>query len=201
MPSAQRKPADDKFTVEEYLAWIAPRPEEERWQLIDGTAMLMNPPTLRHQGIAFNLAFELNMHFRRHRPELKALNEVGLIVPGVDMFRPEADVAVLDSSLDQETSWADRFYLVAEVLSESNTDRDIAAKRRNYVRHPDNKYILVIDQKTISVEVCGRATGWVPVSLTDGNGVLDLPEFGFRLRVGDLYRDTPLWTPPGAAAP
>ena len=30
---------DGKFTVEEYLAFIESRPEEERWQLIDGVAL------------------------------------------------------------------------------------------------------------------------------------------------------------------
>ncbi len=200
MGAVQHRRTDNKFTVEEYLAWIAPRPEEERWQLIDGTAMLMNPPTIKHQFIASNLASELNWHFRRHRPELRALTEVGLIVPEVDMFRPEADVAVLGASVDFDTSWADRFYLVAEVLSESNTDRDIAAKRRNYVRHPDNLYVLIIDQKKIAVETRARAGGWEPLMLDDADAVLDLPEFVFRLRVGELYRDTPLWAPPRTAA-
>jgi hypothetical protein len=37
---------DGKFTVEEYLAFIESRPEEERWQLIDGAAMLMPRPTV-----------------------------------------------------------------------------------------------------------------------------------------------------------
>lgn len=200
MPPAQRQRTDNKFTVEEYLAWIEPRPKEERWQLIDGTVMLMNPPTIRHQSIAANLVLELNVHFRKHRPELHAVQEVGLIVPEVEMFRPEADVAVLDNSLNQETSWADRFYLVAEVLSESNTDRDIAAKRRNYVRHPDNLYVLIIDQTKIAVEMFARANGWAGALLEDADDVLDLTEFEFRLRVGELYRDTPLWVPPGAAA-
>ena len=85
---------DGKFSVEEYFALIESRPEEERWQLIDGVAMMMPPPTRVHQLIASNLAFELNTHFRAHRPELCALQEVGLIVPEAELFRPEADVAV-----------------------------------------------------------------------------------------------------------
>lgn len=200
MGAVQQRRTDNKFTVEEYLAWIKPRPKEERWQLIDGVAMLMNPPTIKHQFIASNLASELNWRFRRHKPELRALQEVGLIVPEVDMFRPEADVAVLDNSIDQETSWADRFYLVAEVLSESNTDKDIELKRVRYIRHPDNQYVLIIDQKKIGLEIWTRATGWERAVLQDADDVLDLPEFGFQLRVGELYRDTPLWVAPKPAA-
>jgi Uma2 family endonuclease len=79
---------DGKFSVEEFFALIESRPEEERWQLIDGVAMMMPPPTRVHQLIASNLAFELNTHFRAQRPELCALQEVGLIVPQAELFRP-----------------------------------------------------------------------------------------------------------------
>jgi len=181
---------DGKFTVEEYLAFIESRPEEERWQLIEGVAMMMPPPTLRHQRIASNLAFELNAHLRRHRPNLYAFQEVGLMVPDVASFRPEADVAVLDSSVDLDTLYADRFYLVAEILSDSNTDKDIAAKRIRYLQHPDNLYFLLIQQKQVRVEVWARAAGWKPVVLAGLDAVVELPEWGFRATLADLYRGT-----------
>jgi Uma2 family endonuclease len=130
---------DGKFTVEEYLAFIASRPEEERWQLIDGVAMMMPPPTLSHQVIAMNLAFELNAHFRQQKRNLIAAQEVGLMVPDVASFRPVADVAVLQTPVDFDALYADRFFLVAEILSDSNTDKDIAAKSRRYIQHPDNR--------------------------------------------------------------
>ena len=182
---------DGKFSVEEYLALIESRPEEERWQLIDGVAMMMPPPTRMHQLIASNLAFELNTHFRAHRPELCALQEVGLIVPKAELFRPEADVAVVDLIGDYEL-YIDRFYSVAEVLSDSNTDKDIAVKRQRYLQHPENLYFLLIEQKRVRVEVVARAGGWQPVVLDQPEATLDLPAFGFSARVADLYRGTPL---------
>ena len=182
---------DGKFSVEEFLALTESRPEEERWQLIDGVAMMMPPPTLVHQRIALNLAFELNAHFRSHQPQLCAFHEVGLIVPEAELFRPEADVAVLDAMADYE-SYASRFYLVAEVLSDSNTDKDIAVKRQRYLQHPDNLYFIVIEQKRVHVEVMARATAWEPAVLTGGAAVLELPEWSFRLPMADLYRGTPL---------
>jgi Uma2 family endonuclease len=182
---------DGKFSVEEYFALIESRPEEERWQLIDGVAMMMPPPTRVHQQIASNLAFELNTHFRAHRPELCALQEVGLIVPEAELFRPEADVAVLDAMADYE-SYADRFYLVAEILSNSNTDKDIAVKRRRYLQHPDNLYFLLIEQRHVRVEVLARAAGWQPVVVERRDDALELPELGFRTPLAALYRGTPL---------
>jgi Uma2 family endonuclease len=184
---------DGKFTVEEYLAFIASRPEEERWQLIDGVAMMMPPPTRRHQRIASNLARLLNAHLEKVRPDLYAYQEVGLMVPDVSSFRPEADVAVLDSSGDgDDTLYADRFYLVAEILSDSNTDEDIAAKSRRYLQHPLNVYFLLFEQKCARVELRARATGWEPAVLEGLDAVLELPAWGFRVTLADLYRGTSL---------
>lgn len=187
---------DGKFTVEEYLAFIESRPEEERWQLIDGVAMMMPPPTVPHQVIAVNLAFELNTHFRQQRRNLIAVNEVGLMVPDVAGFRPEADVAVLDKPVDFDSPYADRFYLVAEVLSDSNTDKDIAAKSRRYIQHPQNLYFLLIEQKLVRMEVRARMAGWEPMALEGANAVLDLPEWGFRTTLAALYDGTPLAASP-----
>jgi Uma2 family endonuclease len=187
---------DGKFTVEEYLAFISARPEEERWQLIDGVAMMMPPPTLRHQRIASNLARLLNIQLEKTCPDLYAYQEVGLTVPGVSSFRPEADVAILDSLLpEDDTPYAGSFYLVAEILSDSNTDQDIAAKGHRYVQHPQNLYFLLIEQKEVNVGVRARATGWELVELRGHDAVLELPEWSFRVPLGALYRGTSLQAP------
>jgi Uma2 family endonuclease len=182
---------DGKFSVEEFFALIESRPEEERWQLIDGVAMMMPPPTRVHQQIASNLAFELNTRFRARQLQLTALQEVGLMVPEAELFRPEADVAVFDAMADYE-SYASKFYFVAEVLSDSNTDKDIAVKRQRYLQHPDNLYFVLLEQKRVRAEVLARATQWEPVALDRLDAVLELPEWDFRTTLADLYRGTPL---------
>lgn len=182
---------DGKFSVEEYFALMESRPEEERWQLIDGVAMMMPPPTLVHQRIASNLARLLNDHFDAKRADLFAFQEVGLIVPEAELFRPEADVAVLDAMADYE-SYASKFYFVAEILSDSNTDRDIAVKRQRYLQHPDNLYFVLIEQKRVRAEILARTAGWQPVVLEGLDAALDIPEWGFHIQLGDLYRGTPL---------
>jgi Uma2 family endonuclease len=182
---------DGKFSVEEFFALTETRPQEERWQLIDGVAMMMPPPTLVHQRIASNLALALNTHFRSARPDLFAFQEVGLIVPEAELFRPEADVAVLDAMADYE-SYAKRFYAVAEILSDSNTDKDIAVKRQRYLQQADNLYFMLIEQKVVRAEVLARTNAWQPEALEGHAAVLDLPAFAFRISLADLYRGTPL---------
>jgi Uma2 family endonuclease len=185
---------DGKFSVEEFFALMESRPEEERWQLIDGVAMMMPPPTRVHQQITSNLAFELNTHFRAHRLDLSALQEIGLIVPKAELFRPEADVAVFDLMADYE-SYADKFYFVTEILSDSNTDKDIAVKRQRYLQHPDNLYFVLIEQRRVRIEVLARSASWQPLVLEGLDAMLEIPEWSFRTPLAKLYRGTPLSEP------
>ena len=92
-------------------------------------------------------------------------------------------------------SYANKFYLVAEILSDSNTDKDIAVKRQRYLQHADNLYFVLIEQKRVRLEVLARASGWQPIVLDRHEDTLDLAEFGLRIGVGSLYRGTPLAQP------
>ncbi len=93
------------------------------------------------------------------------------------------------------TRGSDRFYFVAEILPDSNTDKDIAVKRQRYLQQPDNLYFVLIEQKRVHAEVMARAMGWEPVVLDRLEAALALPEWGFRAPLGDLYRGTPLGQP------
>ena len=183
--------ASGLFTVDSYHSFLETRPDDERWQLIDGVAVMMTPPTLVHQRISMNLCRLLNDVFEIKRPEFSALNEVGLIVPRYDGFRPKADAAVLDDTV-QDTSYANRFYMAVEIKSDTNTDKHIALKRERYQQHPDNLYVLIIERLSYRLELTARSTGWQSVLLVGHDTVLDLPEFSFSCRLADLYRGTPL---------
>ena len=184
----------ESMTVEEFLAFYEKRPAGERWELLDGEAIMMTPPTKVHERIGDNLARHLNNHFERERPEYHAYQRSGLIVPDADRFRPEADVSVEGATADYE-SYTDTFYLAAEVISPSNTARQIAIKRKHYAAHPDNLYVLIIAQRKVSVELRARAAGWKLVMLTSLDDTLALPEFGFSLSLTRLYAGTPLAKP------
>lgn len=189
----QTRPKPKLMSVEEFLDFYDTRPEGERWELIDGEAIMMTPPTKVHDRVADNLAFALNTHFLSHRPNLHAYQRSGLIVPDADRFRPEADGSVEDAVADYE-SYTDTFYLAAEVLSDGNTARQIAIKRRHYMAHPDNLYCLVIAQKKVSVELRARASGWKRTMLTALGERLELPALGFSMTLAALYAGTPLTT-------
>jgi Uma2 family endonuclease len=151
----------------------------------------MNPPTSVHQVIAMNFAMLLNTALQRNRPELMALVEPGVSVPQRPDFLPRADVAVVKLPAEY-ISYAPRFYLTAEILSASNTQEYIARKMLRYSEQPDNLHALVISQRRMRVELHSRSNAWKPTMVTSPDDALELPEFGFRCLLGDLYRGTPL---------
>src|SRR5262249_16974052 len=177
--------------IGEFLKFIRPRPKEERWQLVEGIAIMMNPPTQVHQVISLNLCNLLQDAFRSQGLELLALTESGARVQGISNFLPRPDVIVIPGIAEYQT-YADHFLLLAEVLSPSNTKGLIAQKLRRYKQHPDNLYCLVIDSRRAWVQLHAREMNWEPEALDGPAAVLALPDFGLRCAVGDLYRHTPL---------
>jgi Uma2 family endonuclease len=132
----------------EFLKFLKHRPKEERWQLVEGVAIMMNPPRLADQQIALNFRDLLKEALARKRLDLLVLNEIGVRVRGVSNFLPRPDVVVIPGIAGEEV-YADRFLLVAEVLSPSNTKSLIAHKMRRYKEHPDNRYCLAIDSRRV----------------------------------------------------
>ena len=183
-------PVLKRMTDDQFMTFQASRPEEERWQLIDGVPFMMAAATNRHQKLCYNLTKLIQTSLERNRPDLVALTERGLLVPTIRAFRPTADVAVHKD--DDGGSYHDEFYLAAEILSESNTFEHIETKRQRYMQHPDNLHVLVVSQFERKVEHWARAKKWKRVELTKKRDVIELPEFGCRFTLMRLYRGTPL---------
>jgi Uma2 family endonuclease len=192
MTAAARHPR--KLTIEEFLAFYDTRPDEERWQLIDGVALLMTPPFATHQIIAGNLERLLNDALEAYAPEWIALQRVGVEQPEFPHYRPEPDVAVVELPILPDQRHFDRFYLAAEVLSESNDDDRVDFKRDYYRAHDANRAILLIsqDRQELALDRRSEDGGWQSEVLRGPEAVLSLPEFGLNCSLGALYRKTHL---------
>jgi Uma2 family endonuclease len=175
--------------IDEFMAFIAPRPKEERWHLIEGSAVMMTPPSLAHQQIAFNLCDLLNRAFRAQHRALLAYHEIAIRLPGVINFQPEPDVVVAPGPAGNAL-FAEDFRLVAEILSPSNTRAEIELKLRRYREGANNLYVLLIEPREVRVEIHARSRNWQPLVLTNRDDRIEMPEFGVSGAVDELYRDT-----------
>jgi len=188
-PSQQ--PLSGTMDVDEFMAFLETRPHGEHWELIEGVAMMMAPATYAHQRIAYNLCILLNGAFAVHHLDLFAYFDVGVRTIGVRNFQPQPDVVVVPG-VSGYNLYSERYQLVAEVLSPSNTRREIGLKLRQYREAPDNLYAVVIEPREFLVEIHARSGNWQPTTLTQADDLMEMPKFGLTCRVGDLYRGTPL---------
>jgi Uma2 family endonuclease len=177
--------------VDEFMAFLETRPNEERWELVEGVAVMQAPPSNAHQRIAYNLCELLNSVFARNRPDLFAYPRAGVRSPGVRNFQPEPDVVVAPGVAGYDL-YSERFQLVAEVPSPTNTRSEIELKLRRYREAPDNLYAVVIDSREFLVGIYAKSRTWEPHSLKKPGDPIEMPEFGLSCRVGDIYRGTPL---------
>src|SRR5262245_8269838 len=189
--NAPARPSSGTMDVDEFMAFLETRPQGERWDLIEGVAVMMAPPSKAHQRIAMNLCDILNRSFSARQADLYAYHETAIRSPGLMNFQPQPDVVVVPGVSDYEL-YSDNFQLVAEVLSPSNTRNQIDIKLRRYREAPDNLYVVVIEAREFLVEVYAKSRGWDPLVLKRADDAVEMPEFGLRCRVVDLYRGTPL---------
>jgi Uma2 family endonuclease len=177
--------------VDEFMEFYRTRPHGEHWELIEGVAVMMAPPSYRHQRIVQNLAALLNRAFAAKGLDLFAYIDAGVRTPGLRNFQPEPDVVVVPGSAGDEL-YSEHFQLAAEVLSPSNTRAEIDLKLRFYREAPDNLYAVVIEPREFPLELHARRADWKPVRLTKPDDPIIMPEFQLSCRVADLYRGTPL---------
>ena len=179
------------LSVASYRAWLGSRPDEEHWELIEGVPMMMTPPNRRHQRIASNLETLLNAALKRHNPSLATYQSIGVNIVSTVPYDPEPDVVVIREDENPDPRYADRFYLVAEVLSESDKSV-IESKRDIYRAHPSCSCILLVRQDRMEIAVERRVSDGWRTGVLRSEDELSLPEFGLSCRVSDLYRDTGL---------
>jgi Uma2 family endonuclease len=103
---------------------------------------------------------------------------------------PEPDVAVVPVAITSDRRYADRFFLVAEVVSQSD-EAKIEGKREVYKHHPDCECVLVIRQDRFEVMVDLRAGEvWARQTLSAPDEQMSLPAYGLQCSLKDLYKGT-----------
>jgi hypothetical protein len=86
-----------RMTGAQFRAFQDGRPDHERWELIAGIPMMMTPPKLAHNVIAGNLERLLNAALAVHDTKRLATQRAGIELAGIDDYKPEPDVGVIDA--------------------------------------------------------------------------------------------------------
>ena len=186
---ARLRRADDLMTVAEFFAFTESRPDEERWELIDGAPILKASPSYLHQIVVGNLIEHLRAEQRRLRPPWAVLPGIGVRLS--DLKAPTPDVLVRPARL-MAGNHCDDMIVAFEVLSPSTADRDLRWKRKAYAGLDAVQHYVVVAQDAVEVVAFDRASGWAERRVEAAGSALDLPALGVTLPLAALYADTGL---------
>lgn len=125
-----------EFSYADYVTW----PSGERWELLDGHAFAMAPPSTKHQTVVLELARQLANQLRGHRCRA-FIAPVGVRLPEPQqadqhtrtVFEPDLLVVCDPSKIDKQGIRGAPDFII-EVLSPSTASFDQIEKRRAYER-------------------------------------------------------------------
>ncbi len=187
---------DEPLTIEEFIEFCEGRPDGERWELIEGIAVLNASPTDFHQMIVGNMLFQLLTHKQAKGYCWFAMIGIGTRVPVSTNSLPQPDLVVKENALSG-TALTDDALVLVEVLSRSNTKADQAWRKRVYASVPNCQHYVTVQQARLSVTRFDRVSNWTGSELKALDQRLDLPALGLGVSISlaEIYR----WTPLGAA--
>ena len=195
--SAERWAASESgLSVEQFLAFTESRPDEERWELIEGVPIMNASPVRKHQLIASNIVNRLLMEKERLGASWLPMLGVGTVVPASPNSLPRPDVYVQESGLADDSHVTEDAIVIFEVLSRSNRRADREWRHRVYSSVPNCQHYVTISTKSVRVTVHDRTSKWAERVIVGLDASLDLPALGVSLRLADIYR----WTPLAASA-
>jgi Uma2 family endonuclease len=181
------------MSVEEFYAFTDTRPDEEKWELIDGEPILNAAPSRLHQRIVKNLIVTLGNRERELGGPWVVLPGLGVRVSDTD--RPEPDVLVISpeyGSLDPQERDTSEVIVAFEVLSPSTEKRDLRWKRAAYISLASLTDYVVIAQDAVDVVVFSRKEGFAERRIRSLDETVELRSLATSLPMVEIYRDTGL---------
>ena len=182
---------EQQLTIEEFLAFTGTRPDGERWELIEGVAILNPSPVEHHQMVASNIVAYLIDHKRKAGAAWFPMLGVGTRVPVSPRSLPQPDVFVKEGAATDQSVTEDALVLF-EVLSRSNTKADQAWRRKVYASVPNCQHYVTVSLKAVEVAAYDRDSAWEKRSVASLAEAIALPALRLSIPLADIYRWTPL---------
>ena len=181
------------MTVAEFLAFTDTRPDEEKWELIEGEPILNATPSDFHQQIVSNLIFFLGLAERQQERSWKAIPGIGVRVSDTNLPQPDVIIRPKEAPRGNPMSReCDDIIVAFEILSPSTRDRDLRWKRNAYMTLPSLMHYVVIAQDAVEVVVFGRESRFPDRRLNRLDDSLDLATLGISLPLAEICRGTGL---------
>ena len=191
MPARPQLAPEDQMTIDEFLSFTDTRPDDEKWELIEGVPVMSPSPVSFHQLIIGNIHYALMAHKMATGASWLPSIGIGTLVPVSPNSLPQPDLYV-HAGPGTWSSTTDDALVIFEILSRSNTKADQAWRRRVYASVPNCQHTVTVSLKAVEVMAFHRSSGWKPMVVSALTDTLDLPTLGVALPLEHLYRYTPL---------
>ena len=179
------------MTVEEYFAFTDTRPDNEKWELIDGEPILNASPSDLHQVILGNLIFLLGALKRQKQQSWDSIPGIGVRVSDTSLPEPDVFIRPARTIIHDPYARETREVLVTfEILSPSTAERDLRWKRAAYTSLPTLKYDVVIAQDAVDVVIFAREYGFAERHVRSLDESIELPKLGISLPLSEIHRET-----------
>jgi Uma2 family endonuclease len=154
-----------RMSFGEFVAFLDTRPDEEKWELVDGMPVLSPSPVYVHQIVVSNLIVELASHLRSLTPRQAVIPGIGVRIDEFNAPVPDVMIRPLDSL---DGSFCDDMSVAFEVLSPGTARRDRRWKRQVYAALPALQHYVIISPKAVDITVFNRADGFEEHRHDDG---------------------------------
>lgn len=177
------QPAPSEMSEDAFLEFIQTR--DEKWEPVDGEAVIMAGSNQRHQAIVANTLAALHNQLREKGCRPTAVKSGISTIFGTVRFPA---IVVDCGRRDDQSMLATEPMLVVEVLSPSTRDFDSHRKVFEYKSKPGIRYILLIDTNDACALLHAReGEGWCETLYQRFGDVIDFPELGATLALSDTY--------------
>jgi Putative restriction endonuclease len=178
----------DQMTIREFLAFTETRPDEERWELIDGVPVFKPVFGNTHRAVIGNIASHLLNHKNNAQPHWLPLLGIGIKSPtsNIDLLLPDALVQEGPVAWQQVTQDALALFEVCDDTDKLNT------WHRVYSSVPNCQHYVTVSMKSPEVTAFDRAATWQARPVKGLTSSLDLAALGLSIPLADIYRYTPL---------
>ena len=183
--------ADYRTTIETFRTFIDDRPDDEKWELIDGEIVLNPTANNRHQIIVTNLLFELEVIRRGGEASWRAIPGISTRHPQDQHNEPVPDVMIVPPTSGIFT-WTYDILVAFEVLSTFSTRRDMVHKRNFYTRIGQLTHYAVLAQDRQEATVFARSDAFEPRVLKGADARMRIEPLEVSIPLADIYRDVPL---------
>lgn len=196
MAIAVQRHAPRRMSIEEFLAWDSG--DDLHYELMNGWPVAQSAPSTSHARITANLSLAIGSRLRLGgRPCVPESGGGALCID--KRWTVRAPDLLVRCGPDRRSATAP--VLVIEVLSPSNSAREMALKRDDYAA-AGVEQVLEVEQSAAEAWLHSRqGDRWLVETIRDLSAVVTLDSIGVAIPMAEIYEDVDLTPPANAQEP